>query len=235
MYRFVALLAIYLFSFGAPAHASERVGLHLVLALDSSDSVKPERWRAQTAGYAAAFRSPELLEAIATNPGGTIAVTVVVWSGALEQVQIIPWTVIRDSASALAFATLVGETPPLYKGYTNIGSAIAFSTKILLRQTAFSRKVIDVSGDGKHRESAYTNVVKGVPLASARAEAVAAGITINGLPIEGDEYEIAKYFQEEVIGGNGSFVETVTNPDDHHAFARAIQRKLLREIHMSAR
>ena len=73
----------------------------------------------------------------------------------------------------------------------------------------------------------------------ARDEAVAAGITINGLAIinnrAGPGYAfhtnppggLPKYFRENVIGGPGAFLIVV---QDFHSFADAITRKLVTEI-----
>lgn len=207
----------------------ERVSTHLVLALDCSESVSVPRWRAQLLGYSAALRTPEVVSAMAHTG---VAITVVVWSGADEQVQALPWIRVHDEASALTLALAIERIPMVFKGYTNIGSGIDFSTRLITAADPENRtrRVIDISGDGQHRESAYPNAKKSVSLETARARALAAEITINGLPIEGDEYKISQYFETHVIAGEGAFIETVANPDDTPAFARAIKKKLLREL-----
>jgi len=91
-----------------------------------------------------------------------------------------------------------------------------------------ARRVIDVSGDGPNNE--------GPPAEEARDRAVAAGITINGLAIEGDSdvtlvlgagATLTEYYRDAVIGGPGAFVVTAENI---RAFAEAIRRKLIQEI-----
>jgi hypothetical protein len=88
--------------------------------------------------------------------------------------------------------------------------------------------VIDISGDG------YNN--RGRPVERARDDAVAAGITINGLPIVNDRpnpwgsappRDLDRYFEERVIGGPGAFMIVA---EDYTAFASAIFSKLLLEI-----
>jgi hypothetical protein len=88
--------------------------------------------------------------------------------------------------------------------------------------------VIDVSGDG------YNN--RGRPVELARDEAVAAGLTINGLPIVNDRpspwggrppIDLDLYFEHHVIGGPGAFMIVAK---DYTAFASAIMSKLLLEI-----
>jgi hypothetical protein len=51
---------------GQPASA-QAVDLQLVLAVDTSGSVSEQRFQLQKQGYAAAFRSPRLLQAIVSG------------------------------------------------------------------------------------------------------------------------------------------------------------------------
>ncbi len=76
-------------------------------------------------------------------------------------------------------------------------------------------------------------------MTEARDEAVAAGITVNGLAIANTRSSpgyafhtqppggLPKYYQDNVIGGPGAFLITV---EDFHSFADAITRKLVAEI-----
>ena len=65
-------------------------------------------------------------------------------------------------------------------------------------------------------------------LASARTAALAAGITINGLPIcEDGKRLVADYYAEHVIGGAGAFLIVA---DGFRSFSSAIRRKLALEI-----
>jgi hypothetical protein len=68
----------------------------------------------------------------------------------------------------------------------------------------------------------------------ARDEAVARGITINGLPIMlkrptgfGDMENLDQYYRECVIGGPGAFLVPVR---ERSQFAEAIRTKIIREI-----
>ena len=75
-----------------------------------------------------------------------------------------------------------------------------------------------------------------VPLPQIRDSIVARGIIINGRPILGvaeplPRYKsLLEYYAAEVIGGSGSFVEPVENPDDIASFAGALRRKLVAEV-----
>jgi Protein of unknown function (DUF1194) len=91
--------------------------------------------------------------------------------------------------------------------------------------------VIDVSGDGDN--NAGRNV------AAARDEAIAKGVTINGLVILTElpslSYSthtnppggLANYYRRNVIGGPGAFVVVAEN---FNSFGNAIIKKLIREI-----
>ena len=61
----------------------------------------------------------------------------------------------------------------------------------------------------------------------ARDEAVALGITINGLPILSIEPWLEDHFREEVIGGPGAFLVSAR---DFESFGEAIVKKLIAEI-----
>ena len=81
------------------------------------------------------------------------------------------------------------------------------------------RRVIDVSADGGNNNGFRPEI--------ARDDAVARGITVNGLTIINEVPYLDKYFQRRVTGGPGSFV-IVAN--DYAAYRDAILRKLILEI-----
>ena len=67
----------------AAARGGERVDVELVLAVDVSGSVDGGEQELQRAGLAAAFRDPEVVDAIRALPLG-VAVALVVWAGPKE-------------------------------------------------------------------------------------------------------------------------------------------------------
>jgi hypothetical protein len=79
--------------------------------------------------------------------------------------------------------------------------------------------VIDISGDGRDTH--------GPRFALTRDPAVAAGITINGLPILTDEPDLDSYYSTNVVGGPGAFTVPAASYDN---FAAAILAKLIQEI-----
>src|SRR5690242_7395478 len=105
--------------------ASTPVAVQLVLAVDVSGSVSQDRFELQREGYVAAFRSPEVIQAIRSTATGSIAVAVLQWTGPSLHVVAVDWTLINDTASADRFATAIAHAPrALYGGGTSISGAI---------------------------------------------------------------------------------------------------------------
>ena len=212
---------------GATADAAE-VDLELVLLADATGSIDDEEIRFQRQGYADALTSADVLDAIRFGAHARIAVTYIEWGNATSQEVVVAWRVIEDEASAAVFAqALVGE-PRRARGRNAIGQALLFGKEQIERNDhEGTRKVIDLSADS-------ANSWNGVPLASAREQVVAAGITINGLAVlcrfcsgRRVTYDLEKAFEDTIIGGPGAFVVTA---DDMQRFSLAVKRKLVLEI-----
>jgi len=215
-----------------PACAAERVDLLLVLAADISRSVDAVKFQLQRSGYAAAFSNPRVIDAIRGGPSRRIAVTFVEWSGPLSQETVIDWTVIGDEETAHQFSDRIVEAPRAFADSTSISAGTDFAiTRLDQAPYEAHRRVIDVSGDGDN--NAGRNV------AAARDEAIAKGVTINGLVILTElpslSYSthtnppggLANYYRRNVIGGPGAFVVVAEN---FNSFGNAIIKKLIREI-----
>src|SRR5712691_5828662 len=218
--RFVAAMLL-AFSIGTPAFAQTAVDLQLVLAVDASGSVDQRRFELQMQGYVAAFRDPRVLRAIQSGATQAISVTIVQWTGPALQIQVLPWTLIKDATTAHAFAAAIVATPrQLFSGGTSISGVIDYAVPLMLEsQFKGTRRVIDISGDGSNN--------RGRPAASARDDAVRAGIVINGLPILALEPGLDRYYTDHVIGGPGAFMVTAQT---YETFAEAVLKKLITEI-----
>jgi len=203
------------------AFAQTVVDLQLVLGVDASGSVDQRRFELQQQGYVAAFRDPRVLRAIQSGVAQAVAVTMVQWSGPALQIQVLPWTLINDAATAHAFAAAIAATSrQLFSGGTSISGVIDYAVPLMSEsQFKGTRRVIDISGDGVNN--------RGRPPPSARNDAVHAGIVINGLPILELEPDLKRYFSDHVIGGSGAFVIAA---ESYNTFAEAIIRKLIREM-----
>jgi hypothetical protein len=212
---------------GARADEAIEVDLELILAVDISFSMDIDEQRLQRQGYIDALNSPEFLGAVRDGMIGKIALTYVEWAGVAEQRTIIPWTLIAGPEDAQAFTGALAAAPIRRVYRTSISTAIE-RTAELFAENGFEgqRRVIDVSGDGPNNA--------GIPVTEARDRAVAAGVTINGLPLmlkrSSSRFDIEKldeYYVDCVIGGIGAFVEPVRALEQ---FPMAIRRKIIREV-----
>jgi len=191
-----------------------------VIALDISSSVDEEEYNLQREGFARALASPQVAAAISRGKLKAIAVSVVHWSGFVEQNVEIGWVRVTDFSDLSRLADNVRRVRRRYNGgATDISLALSFSQQLFASAPYSStRRVIDIAGDG-------TNNVNYAPYIE-RDRIVKAGTTINALAVT-PTLKLVKYFRENVIGGNGAFVEMATGYD---VFEDAMRRKLVREI-----
>ncbi|MBV8167724.1 MAG: DUF1194 domain-containing protein, partial [Alphaproteobacteria bacterium] len=165
---------------GSPAmRAAEPVDLALVLAVDVSRSIDEQEFQLQRQGYAAALTNPRVLRAITSGTFRGIAISYVEWSTDHEQRVIVDWTVVRDEEAAATVAQAIVAAPRPFASRTSISAAIDFSVRHVERAGVEAvRRIIDVSGDGTNNS--------GRDIGQARDDALAKGITINGLVILSD-------------------------------------------------
>lgn len=223
MRRTIRFLCLLWLAFVPPfaARADTAVDLELVLAVDCSGSIDDDEFALQVRGYAAAFAHPAVIAAIRSGEIGAIAVTYVQWSGPYLQNQAIGWTYIDSADTAESFAGAMASVPRyLNRGGTSISGTIDF-IRPMFDRNGFEgrRRVIDISGDGTNNSGRLVHY--------ARDDAVAEGITINGLAILNEVGGLDRYYEENVIGGPGAFVMAAADFED---FAFAIRNKLIREI-----
>jgi hypothetical protein len=227
----LVLLALLLLT--VPAYAAEpAVDVALVLLSDVSRSVDDSEFQLEKQGYAAALQDKRVLDAIAGGPSGAIAVAYVEFAGPDEVTTVIGWRVMRTPADAQALASDLEKAPRSAWGRTSISAGIDHSMSLLSEAPVNAvRKVIDVAGDGTNNG--------GRDVQAARADALAKGVTINGLAIINDNPANLAYahvqppgglpawYQANVTGGPGSFVLEVHS---FQTFRDAMVRKLLSEI-----
>jgi hypothetical protein len=210
----------------AQTAALTEVDLALVIAVDISYSMDPEEQALQREGFAEAFRSPLVHDAIRRGMLGRIAVAYVEWAGAYDQKVLVPWTILDNPEGIMAFANRIAAIPLRRAQRTSISGAIDFSVKLLEESgVEAARQVIDVSGDGPNNQ--------GRIVTPARDGAIAKGITINGLPImlrkPGylDISDLDLYYRDCVIGGQGSFMVPAR---EREQFQQAIKTKIMLEV-----
>jgi len=221
MLRWLVLLCLAVTLWAAPVRAQQAVDLELILMTDVSGSIDEEEFLLQRRGYAQALRNPRVLSAIRNGPLGGIALSYVEWSGHFLKAEIVPWTLVRTAADMEKVAQILESHPrEIYGGGTAVGSAILYGAESI-QKNAFkgTRRVVDLSGDGPDKD--------GLPASVGRDQAVAQGITVNGLPITGTYPGLDIFFLDNVIGGPGAFSIPARDFKD---FQSAILTKLIREI-----
>ena len=219
----VALLAL---CSSAPA-APQQVDLKLVLAVDVSGSIDSEEFQLEREGTADAFADPEVLKAIQGGSLGKIAVAMLDFSSPQFDKVILDWTVIKDKASAMAFAENIRNAPRTPGRRTSVSSALELGSLLLEsseKDIVATRRVIDVTGDGPNND--------GNSMTEAHDKTVAQGVIVNGLPVmdemaNGYFPELDKYYAGCVTGGRGAFVVVVHSYKDYSA---AMRHKLILEI-----
>jgi len=228
----LAAIATALLLLAPAARAAEKVDLLLVLASDVSRSVDAEKFELQRRGYGHALSDPRVIEAIRSGTNGRIGVCFMEWSGVMSQKLVIDWTAIGSADSARQFGDRILEAPRSFTDRTSISAAIDFAmTQLEHAPFEAARRTIDVSGDGTNNS--------GRDVTAARDEAVAKGVTINGLVILSErplawnpEHTnppggLENYYRQNVIGGPRAFVMAA---QDFNAFGQALINKLIAEV-----
>lgn len=202
-----------------PLQAQE-VDLELVLLADTSGSITDEEFLFQRQSYAAALTDPAVIEAIRTTETGRIAITYVEW--AANQQTVVDWTVIDSAEAARAFADALLTPPRLAVGHNAIGNALAEGARLVdANRITSPRQVIDFSGDS-------TGNTTGIEIEAGRDIAVAAGVTVNALPIlETPDDPLLQEYKDRIIGGPGAFAIATVGRQD---FVTSLRLKLVQEI-----
>ena len=204
------------------------VDVELVIAVDVSYSMDPDEQSLQREGYVLALTSKEFLQALRQGAHGKIAIAYFEWAGQSDQKILMPWRVIDGPESADAVAAEISRAPYRRASRTSISGALRFA-KPLFDDSGYRglRRVIDVSGDGANNAGPLVELT--------RDDVLAAGITINGLPImlkrpysgTMDIENLDEYYEDCVIGGPGAFVIPIR---EREKFIEATRTKLVLEI-----
>ena len=244
-----AALTLLSLMLGASAFsAEESVATALVVSVDISGSVDETRYHLQMEGIAEALEDPTVLSAIQANSGG-IYFALVTWADGARIA--VDWRRIATKADAAATAVLVRAVPRIPGEFTCVGQMLrTVSSSVVPRlPVPADRVVIDVSGDG------IDNCSDVDAIHTERDALLAAGTTINGLPIlvpgENDVVGVGAYrapgyglrelprqtyrdgttldawYREHIVGGPGSFLLAARGYGD---FARALRQKFVMEI-----
>ncbi|GFD66745.1 DUF1194 domain-containing protein [Alteromonas sp. KUL106] len=199
----------------APTQAA-LIDIELSLVIDVSGSVDTTEYNLQMDGYANAFRNSSVISNIENSTHG-IAVNAIFFASNFYTTSLDAFSVLKSEADALAFANLLSNFVRPGSGGTSIYRGVNRAVDLLLNNGLDATKgtIIDVSGDGLSSASLDQ---------AARDNAVNNGMTINGIAIGGTN--IANYFSNNVIGGNGAFL---IEASDFNAFQTGIIEKLRTE------
>jgi hypothetical protein len=216
----------------AAADEPPSVDIEIVLAVDASGSVDRHELKLQLDGIAAAFRDPEIIQAISAGPFQRIYAATLIWSDATYQKHPTDWFMIDTPQSGEEFAAKVetmatqhGAITAIGGGSTGLGSGMEYALGMIEDNGVTAlRKVVDISGDGRESESWREGETM---LPQAREIAEILGVTVNGLAIQISIPDLTDYYRDNVLVGVGSFVLPA---DDFQDYARAIKKKLLREL-----
>ena len=222
---FLAVFLLLLLTGVAAAQDRREAGLELVLLADASGSIDTEELAFQRHGYASAITDPAVVAAIESSIYGTIAVTYVEWAS--NTAVVVDWMIIDGADTARAFAKALTGPPRQAYGSNAIGGALLDAKRLIeVNDIRAPRAVIDFSGDSIRNFS-------GPPIAAARQQVLAAGITINALPILRPEdgrragANLEEEYAARIIGGPGAFMVTA---EGRASFAETVRRKLVLEI-----
>lgn len=208
------------------------VELELSLVIDVSGSISAAEYNLQMDGYAAAFRNATVINGILSYAQG-IAVNVVQF--ATNAAQTVSWTHLTDATSISNFANVLDNLarPGNLGSQTDVQDGMSASRSSFVNTFEGRRLVMDVSGDGIQNEEpacSNTNSSACPAVQAERDAAAAAGITVNGLAIEGDYGNqaggLTLWYNNNVRTANGT-VYTAANFAD---FERAVVTKVGQEI-----
>ncbi len=198
--------------------------LALALALDVSSSVDTVEYDLQKQGLASALTAPEVRDAFFSAPGEAVALLVYEWSGRHQQLVRQNWVLVAEPQDLEAIAAGIEAMPRTHANLpTAIGSAMAFGGQVLQGAPDCLEKKLDVSGDGTNNDGMWPGDLRGSD--------VLRDVMVNGLVIGHNRDVLQVYYEQFVIQGPGAFVELA---EDHADFERAMRRKLVREVGVSA-
>jgi hypothetical protein len=216
----LALLAAFQPAFPEAAAAAEECRLGLALGLDVSSSVDDAEYALQKNGLAAAFRHPDIRDAL-LGQDGVVDVLIYEWSGYYQQDLIADWTPLASPAAIAALAARLEAHRRTYSVYpTAVGRGVEFGARQFPRLSSpCARRVIDISGDGVNNLSVDPEYYRQLGKLDA--------VVINALVIKGAVPDPEEYYRAQVISGPGSFLMVANGFED---YPELIREKLLREI-----
>jgi hypothetical protein len=213
--------------------------VNIATGLDVSDSIDGHEEWLERVGTARGLASQTFTKAVLSGRHGRVGVAVFAWSSQGCSL-LMDWNVIgtMDDAARIAgkleamplidFSRAVArrhqDQPVGEDRLTDLTKAIDCGRK-LLTDAPFraGRSVLNILGEGVDNFGEDSD--------AAREQAVAAGITVNGVIINGNP-DVVGHYRDHVIGGHGAFVMDIADPA---TVVDAMVRKFLLDIASAAR
>jgi hypothetical protein len=208
--------------------------VNIATGLDVSDSIGGHEEWLERVGTARGLASQSFTKAVLSGRHGRVGVAVFAWSSQGCPL-LMDWNVIGTMDDAAQIANKL-EAMPLIDfrrdvarrhqdrsvgedHLTDLTKAIDCGRK-LLTDAPFraERPVLNIVGDGVDNFGEDSD--------TARDQAVAAGITVNGVVVGGSP-EVVGHYRDHVIGGDGAFVMDISDPT---TVFDAVVRKFLLDI-----
>lgn len=213
----------FILSLTASQVSASECRLALLLAMDVSSSVDAAEDVLQRGGMVAALTAPEV-QAAFFSTDQHVALAVYEWSGRYNQEILLDWLLIDNPSALLHAAETIASSTRSHNDFpTAMGYALGYGAGMLSRGPDCLYRTLDVAGDGQNNE--------GFTPAQAYAEFPFDGVTVNGLVINGADFEaetgLIAFYKGQVIRGPGAFVEIAQGFEDYE---RAMRRKLEREL-----
>ena len=205
-----------------------RVDTELSLLVDISESIDNQEYKTQIEGYIAAFNNENLFnDFIGEGINKKAAVNLVVWAGEDQIQEVVGWTLIDSVTASQDFATAIGDAllpesggSRPFDGATAPGDAIDFAVPLFSSNIYDGRRwKIDLSADGKWND--------GVNPATARDNALAAGVDAINAIVVSDDQSVVEFYEDNLIGGSGAFI---LQTNDFTGFEASIYQKLRTEL-----
>jgi Ca-activated chloride channel family protein len=219
--------------------AQVETDVNIATDLDVSASVgRDEEWL-ERVGTARGLASQSFAEAALSGRHGRVGVAVFAWSSQGCPL-VVDWSVIATLEDAARVARTLEATPLIDFEHdiglrhqdksigddrlTDLSRAIGCG-RHLLAHAPFpaTRSVLNILGDGIDNLNEQPD--------AARDRAVATGMTVNGVVVNGSP-EVVGYYRNHVIGGHGAFVLDVADPV---TMVDVMTRKFLLDVASTAR
>lgn len=197
--------------------------LALVLAMDVSSSVDAAEDALQRGGLARALLAPDVQRAVFASPL-PVAIAVFEWSGRYNQELLVDWQLLHGPAELQKVAATIAASRRSHNDFpTAMGHALGYGAGLFRRGPHCLFRTLDMAGDGENNE--------GFPPAAAYAEFPFQDVVVNGLVVNGADYEaevtLIDFYRDQVLHGPGAFLEIAQGFRDYE---RAMIRKLEREM-----